>query len=77
MADIINMTKLREAQAAEDATARLQAAADATARLHEILCGAAEATATRALNAEGRMLLAAGVARVALGPGWGGSYTGE
>ena len=46
MADIIiDLTKLREAQAA----------ADATAHLHEILCIAAEATATRALNAEGRL----------------------
>ena len=36
-ADIIDMTELREAQAAEDATARLQAAADATARLHDVV----------------------------------------
>jgi hypothetical protein len=64
---IIDLTKLREAQAA----------ADATAHLHEILCIAAEATATRALNAEGRILLAAGAARAALGRGCGVSYTSE
>ena len=70
----------RPAATLEAASGRLreaQAAADATARLHEILYIAAEATATRALNAEGRMLLAAGVARAALGPGWGVSHTGE
>ena len=67
MADIIDMTKLRDAQAA----------ADATAHLHEILCIAAGATATRALNAEGRMLLAEKVTCAALGSGWGGSYAGK
>jgi hypothetical protein len=77
VADIIDMTELRETQAAEDATARLQAAADATARLHDVLCRATEATATGALNTRGRLLLAAGVARAALGPGWSVSYTGE
>jgi hypothetical protein len=67
MADIIDMTKLREAEAA----------ANATARLHEVLCMAAEATATGALNTEGRLVLAAAVPRAALGTGWGVSYTGE
>jgi hypothetical protein len=57
VADIIDMTKLREAQTA----------GDATARLHDVLCRAAEATATGALNTRGRLLLAAGVARAALG----------
>jgi hypothetical protein len=60
MADIIDMTKLREAQAA----------ADATARLHDALCRAAEATATGALDTKGRMSLATAVARAALGSGW-------
>jgi hypothetical protein len=68
MADIIDMTKLREAEAA----------ANATARLHEVLCMAAEATATGALNTEGRLVLAAAaVPRAALSTGWGVSYTGE
>ena len=67
MADIIDMTKLREAQAA----------ADATARLHDALCRAAEATATGALDTKGRMLLATAVARAALGSGWRVSYSGD
>ena len=67
MADVIDMTKLREAQAAEDTTARL----------HDALCKAAEATAAGALNTRDRLLLVAGVAHAALGPGWSVSYTGE
>ena len=65
MADIIDMTKLREAQAA----------ADATARLHDALCRAAEATATG--DTKGRMSLATAVARAALGSGWRVSYSGD
>jgi hypothetical protein len=38
---------------------------------------AAEATATGALNTEGRLVLAAAVPRAALGTGRGVSYTGE
>jgi hypothetical protein len=67
MADIIDMTKLREAQAA----------AGATARLHDALCRAAEATATGALDTKGRMSLATAVARAALGSGWRVSYSGD
>jgi hypothetical protein len=67
MTSIIDMTKLPEAREA----------AEATARLYDVLCIAAEATATNALNAEGRLVLAAAVARAALGTGWGVSYTGE
>lgn len=63
MADIIDMAKLREAKGA----------VEATALLHEVLCLAAEATATRALCAEGRAALVVGVLR-ALGPGWQVSY---
>jgi hypothetical protein len=67
MTSIIDMTKLPDAREA----------AEATARLYDVLCIAAEATATGALNAEGRLVLAVAVARAALGTGWGVSYTGE
>jgi hypothetical protein len=69
MTSIIDMTKLPEAREA----------AEATARLYDVLCIAAEATATGALNAEGRLV--ALIAEIAegprlLGPGWPISYTG-
>jgi hypothetical protein len=60
-----------------DQTARSGSGGERTARLHEVLCMAAEATATGALNTEGRLVLAAAVPRAALGTGWGVSYTGE
>jgi hypothetical protein len=57
VADIIDLTKVREARSG----------GGRYRTLHEIHCGAAEAAPIRALNAEGRMLLATGVARAALG----------
>jgi hypothetical protein len=66
MADIIDMTKLREAKEA----------ADATAILHEVLCIAADETADgRVLSAHGRAALIVGVLR-ALGPGWALRHSG-
>ena len=59
MADIIDMTKLREAKTA----------ADATARLHEVLCMAADEAASKILSAEGRAVLASAIVRAALGIG--------
>jgi hypothetical protein len=53
MTSIVDMTKLPDAREA----------AEATARLYDVLCIAAEATATGALNAEGRLVLAVAVAR--------------
>lgn len=57
----ISPAKVREARAD----------ADATNRMHEVLCIAAEETATKILSVEGREMLAAAIIRAALGVGAG------